>query len=98
MYTFAFFGVIPFGNLFSGIVAEHRGIGTTLAVLGVGLLFAVTARRSRERSDHGAGVSRLKRFFTPMPTKNCFTSVKTGPECPFSNEATTANGVSTSGA
>ena len=42
MYTFAFFAVIPFGNLFSGIVAEHRGIALTLAMLGGGLLVAVT--------------------------------------------------------
>jgi MFS family permease len=42
MYTFAFFAVIPFGNLFSGIVAEHRGIALTLAALGGGLLMAVT--------------------------------------------------------
>ena len=42
MYTFAFFAVIPFGNLLSGILAEHRGIGVTLAALGGGLLVAVT--------------------------------------------------------
>jgi len=40
MYTFAFFAVIPFGNLLGGVLAEHRGIAVTLGVLGGGLLLA----------------------------------------------------------
>jgi MFS family permease len=38
MYTFAFSGFLPFGNLLAGVLAEHHGISTTLAVLGAGLL------------------------------------------------------------
>jgi len=38
MYTFAFSGFLPFGNLFGGILAEHRGFQPTMAVLGGGLL------------------------------------------------------------
>ncbi len=52
MYTFSFYAFLPFGNLASGIVAEHRGIGLTLALLGAALLisaiiaaFAVRTRR-----------------------------------------------------
>ncbi|HJT16037.1 MAG TPA: MFS transporter [Thermoanaerobaculia bacterium] len=38
MYTFAFSGFLPFGNLFGGILAEHRGFQVTMRVLGCGLL------------------------------------------------------------
>lgn len=38
MYTFAFSGFLPFGNLFGGILAEHRGFQPTMAMLGGGLL------------------------------------------------------------
>ena len=38
MYTFAFSGFLPFGNLFGGILAEHRGLQPTMAVLGAGLI------------------------------------------------------------
>jgi len=38
MYTFAFSGFLPFGNLFGGILAEHRGFQLTMGVLGGGLL------------------------------------------------------------
>ncbi len=38
MYTFAFSGFLPFGNLFGGILAEHRGLQPTMTVLGGGLI------------------------------------------------------------
>ena len=38
MYTFAFSGFLPFGNLFGGILAEHRGFQPTMMMLGGGLL------------------------------------------------------------
>jgi MFS family permease len=34
MYTFAFFAFLPFGNLFAGILAEHRGLPITLVACG----------------------------------------------------------------
>jgi MFS family permease len=40
MYTFAFFAFIPFGNLAAGLIAERRGIATTLFVMGAGLLLS----------------------------------------------------------
>ena len=38
MYTFSFYAFLPFGNLGSGAVAEHSGIGPTLLILGGALL------------------------------------------------------------
>lgn len=38
MYTFAFYGFIPFGNLFSGIVAERWGVRTTFLTQGTALV------------------------------------------------------------
>ena len=51
MYTFAFFAFLPFGNLFAGILAEHRGLPPTLLAMGGGLVavvatIAATAMRS----------------------------------------------------
>lgn len=43
MYTFAFSGFLPFGNLLGGILAEHRGIRPTMATLGGGLIVAAIA-------------------------------------------------------
>ena len=40
MYTFGFFGFLPFGNLLAGAVAEHRGLPMTVTLLGGGLLAA----------------------------------------------------------
>jgi MFS family permease len=40
MYTFGFFGFLPFGNLIAGTIAEHRGLSMTMIVLGGGLLVA----------------------------------------------------------
>jgi MFS family permease len=40
MYTFAFFAFLPFGNLVAGLIAEHRGLGITMVVLGGGLLLS----------------------------------------------------------
>ena len=50
MYTFAFSGFLPFGNLFGGILAEHRGFQPTMAVLGGSLIVTagVAALVSRE--------------------------------------------------
>jgi len=43
MYTFCIFAVLPFGNLFIGIVAEHRGLPITLAAFGGTLLVSLIA-------------------------------------------------------
>src|SRR5947209_9724584 len=43
MYTFAFFAFLPFGNLFSGIIAEHRGLGPATLAMGAGLGVAAMA-------------------------------------------------------
>jgi MFS family permease len=43
MYTFGFFGFLPFGNLIAGAIAEHRGLPMTMMVLGGGLLAAAGA-------------------------------------------------------
>jgi len=43
MYTFAFYAFLPFGSLVAGLIAEHRGLGTTMAVLGGGLLLSAVA-------------------------------------------------------
>ncbi len=43
MYTFAFSGFLPFGNLTAGIMAEHRGLTPTMMVLGGGLLICAAA-------------------------------------------------------
>jgi MFS family permease len=53
MYTFSFYAFLPFGNLVSGVIAEHRGIGLTLALLGAALLLsaflAAIAVRTRRK-------------------------------------------------
>jgi MFS family permease len=53
MYTFSFYAFLPFGNLASGVIAEHRGIGVTLALFGAALLvsamLAAVALRTRKR-------------------------------------------------
>ena len=52
MYTFAFFAFLPFGNLFAGILAEHRGLRPTLLAMGGGLvLAAVAATAMRSAAD-----------------------------------------------
>jgi MFS family permease len=38
MYTFSWFAMTPFGNLLAGTLAEQRGIGPTLLMLGSALL------------------------------------------------------------
>ncbi|HEY0144078.1 MAG TPA: MFS transporter [Thermoanaerobaculia bacterium] len=51
MYTFAFFAFIPFGNLVAGALTEHRGISTTLLILGGGLVLSgVVALRALSSS------------------------------------------------
>jgi MFS family permease len=40
MYTFGFFGFLPFGNLIAGAIAEHRGLPMTMMVLGGGMVAA----------------------------------------------------------
>ncbi len=42
MYTFAFFAFLPFGNLFVGIVAEHRGLTPAMLAMGGGLVVAAS--------------------------------------------------------
>lgn len=43
MYTFAFFGALPFGNLMAGSLAEHRGLPPTMLALGGPLLVCAAA-------------------------------------------------------
>lgn len=43
MYTFAFFGVIPFGNLTAGILAEKWGVQAAFLTMGTALLFCALA-------------------------------------------------------
>ena len=43
MYTFCLFAFLPFGNLLSGVVAEHYGIRITFGVLGGGLIVSALA-------------------------------------------------------
>jgi len=43
MYTFGFFGFLPFGNLIAGAIAEHHGLPMTMMVLGGGLVAAAGA-------------------------------------------------------
>jgi MFS family permease len=50
MYTFGFFGFLPFGNLLAGAIAEHRGLQVTMAVLGGGLLVAALSAVLVERT------------------------------------------------
>jgi MFS family permease len=56
MYTFAFFATIPFGNLAAGLMAEKRGIGPALWMLGGGLFAtaALGAFASRKSSASSA--------------------------------------------
>jgi len=42
MYTFAFYAFLPFGSLFAGIVAEHRGLATAMVAMSGGLVAAAT--------------------------------------------------------
>jgi predicted MFS family arabinose efflux permease len=63
MYTFAFFAFLPFGNLFAGIVAEHRGLAPTMLAMGVGLVLAASVGaaalgRARARSGRAHTASR----------------------------------------
>jgi MFS family permease len=43
MYTFAFNGFLPFGNLIAGTIAEHRGLPAAMLVLGGGVLLSAGA-------------------------------------------------------
>ncbi len=40
MYTFAYYAVVPFGNLGAGMLAEQRGISLTLVSLGAALVLS----------------------------------------------------------
>ena len=40
MYTFAFNGFLPFGNLIAGTLAEHRGLSAAMFTLGGGVLLS----------------------------------------------------------
>jgi MFS family permease len=51
MYTFGFFGFLPFGNLIAGAIAEHRGLPTTMMVLGGGLVAAAIGAVAIEHED-----------------------------------------------
>lgn len=59
MYTFSFYAFLPFGNLASGVIAEHYGIGLTLALLGAALLLSafiaaiVVRSRKKGRTIYG---------------------------------------------
>jgi MFS family permease len=53
MYTFAFSGFLPFGNLFGGILAEHRGLQPTMLFLGGGLLVTAAVAAVLSRAKRG---------------------------------------------
>jgi predicted MFS family arabinose efflux permease len=59
MYTFSYYALYPFGSLGSGAMAEHQGIGRTLAVSGIALVACAIAagiairRRTRGRTMFG---------------------------------------------
>jgi MFS family permease len=55
MYTFAFFAFLPFGNLFAGILAEHRGLTATMLAMGAGLMVAAAATFALGRREPQAG-------------------------------------------
>jgi MFS family permease len=64
MYTFSFYAFLPFGNLGSGILAEHRGIGLTMLLLGASLLasalvaaFAISRRTRSSTLSAGTEVA-----------------------------------------
>ena len=61
MYTFGFFGFLPFGNLLAGAIAEHRGLPMTMMVLGGGLVAAafVSIGFTRRREDAEKGSLRV---------------------------------------
>jgi len=55
MYTFSTYAFLPIGNLAGGALAEHRGIGLTMLLLGAVLLAsaiiaAVVLRQRRART------------------------------------------------
>jgi MFS family permease len=57
MYTFSFYAFLPFGNLGSGMLAEHRGIGLTMMLLGSSLFAcAVIAAVAISRRTRGSAV------------------------------------------
>jgi len=56
MYTFAFSGFLPFGNLFGGILAEHRGFQATMIMLGGGLLATALVTAPLARRNEKAGL------------------------------------------
>jgi MFS family permease len=67
MYTFAFYAFLPFGNLVAGLIAEHRGLGPTMVLLGGGLLLsavgamaAITLARRRGARALLRSLSRLR--------------------------------------
>jgi MFS family permease len=43
MYTFAFFGFLPFGNLLAGSIAEHRGLPLTMLAMGTATMLCAVA-------------------------------------------------------
>jgi MFS family permease len=59
MYTFAFYAFLPFGSLFAGIVAEHRGLAPAMLGMSGGLLAAamlsarLTARAPAPAPEYG---------------------------------------------
>ena len=62
MYTFAFSGFLPFGNLFGGLLAEHRGFQPTMAMLGGGLILTsvVAGALAGKNGRAGAAAATLR--------------------------------------
>ena len=59
IYVMCFIGMAPLGNLMTGTIAEHFGLGPTLAFNGVMILIAVGATQLRFAADPTA-MERLK--------------------------------------
>lgn len=55
MYTFAFYAFFPFGNLFSGMLTENRGIRFTLVSFGAALVACAGLAAMALRSAAGEG-------------------------------------------
>ncbi len=60
MYTFAFFGVAPFGNLFAGITAEKYGVRVTFAAMGLLLLLCAVVTAAFLQRWRGETLARLE--------------------------------------
>jgi MFS family permease len=50
-YTMAFFGMVPFGSLFAGALADRVGAAPTVMFTGACVLFAITLNQLARRAN-----------------------------------------------